>query len=176
MTEPALLVVDDEPDDLDQLQRTLGRRYGQEYLVICEDSAAAALDRLSQLAADGRPVAIVCAAAAMIDSGGGEFLALARRLHPAAKRVLTVPRGGSSAPSLRVPALLLQDPSVAQPVLRAMTLGVVDTCVTSWPARRMLPWIERAAIAGRMPKDAPSPTTSRLLDRKLIPGRARAST
>ncbi|HMG31868.1 MAG TPA: FAD-dependent oxidoreductase [Jiangellaceae bacterium] len=131
MTEPALLVLDDEPDDLDQLQRTLGRRYGQEYLVICEASAAAALDRLAQLAADGRPVAIVCAAAAMIDSGGGEFLAMARRLHPAAKRVLTVPRGGSSAPTLRVPALLLQDPSVAQPVLRAMTLGVVDTYLPS---------------------------------------------
>ncbi|HMG31871.1 MAG TPA: hypothetical protein VK585_17315 [Jiangellaceae bacterium] len=44
------------------------------------------------------------------------------------------------------------------------------------PARRMLLWIERAAIAGRMPKDVPSPTTSRLLDRQLIPGRMRAST
>jgi len=100
-------------------------------LVIGESSAAAALDRLAQLAADGRPVAIVCAPASMIDTHSAEFLAMAHRLNPAAKRVLIVPRGGPSAPSLRVPALLLQDRSVAQPVLRAMTLGVVDTYLPS---------------------------------------------
>jgi thioredoxin reductase (NADPH) len=131
MTEPALLVLDDEPDELDALRGTLHRRYGRDYLVICEGSAARASDRLAQLAADGRAVAIVRASAAMIDTGGGEVLAMAHRLYPVAKRVLVVPRGGSSAPSLRVPALLLQDQSVAQPVLRAITLGVVDTYLPS---------------------------------------------
>jgi transposase InsO family protein len=67
---------------------------------------------------------IVCAPAAMIDIASGEFFAMAHRLYPAAKRVLIVPRGGPAAPSLRVPAGLLQDQSVAQPVLRAMTLGL----------------------------------------------------
>ena len=52
---------------------------------------------------------------------------MAHRLNPDAKRVLMVPRGGPSAPSLRVPAVLLQDQAVAQPVLRAMALGSVDT-------------------------------------------------
>jgi hypothetical protein len=81
MTEPAMLVLDDVPEELDELRGAL-RRYGQEYVVICESSAAAASDRLARLAADGRPVAIVCAPAAMIDTGGGEFLAMAHRLNP----------------------------------------------------------------------------------------------
>jgi thioredoxin reductase (NADPH) len=131
MTEPALLVLDDDPDELDALQETLQRRYGQEYLVVCESSAAAAVDRLARLAAEGRPVAIVGVAASMIDTGGDEFLATVRRRYPNAKRVLVVPRGGPAAPSLRVPARLLQDPLAAQPVLRAVTLGVVDTYLPS---------------------------------------------
>jgi thioredoxin reductase (NADPH) len=126
-----MLVLDDEPAALDELRRTLDRRYGQEYLVVGEGSTTAGLDRLARLAADDRPVAIVCVPAAMLDTGGAEFLAMAHRLNPTAKRVLIVPRGGPSAPSLRVPALLLQDQSVAQPVLRAMTLGVVDTYLAS---------------------------------------------
>ena len=56
---------------------------------------------------------------------------MAHQLYPDAKRVLIVPRGGPSAPSLRVPAVLLQDQAVAQPVLRAMALGSVDTYLPS---------------------------------------------
>jgi hypothetical protein len=74
MNEPALLVLDDEPRELDELRGPLRRRYGQEYLVLCESSVASALDRLAELAADGRPVAMMGAPATMIDTGGGEFL------------------------------------------------------------------------------------------------------
>ena len=63
MTEPAMLVLDDVPAELDELRGALSRRYGQEYLVFCESAAAAASDRVARLAADGRPVAIVCAPA-----------------------------------------------------------------------------------------------------------------
>ena len=50
MTEPALLVLEDTADEGDCLRATLKRRYAQDYDVICEGSAAAALDRLTQLA------------------------------------------------------------------------------------------------------------------------------
>lgn len=43
-------------------------------------------------------------------------------------------------------------------------------------APRTLPWIERAAIAGRIPKHAHSPNTMRLLDRQLVASGTRAST
>ena len=131
MTQPALFVFDDQPDDSDSLRATLQRRYGQEYLVVCERLAATGSDRLAQLAAEGRPVVIVCVPAATLDGAGGELLIEAHRLYPAAKRVLIVPRGGPSAPSLRVPTVLVQDPSLAEPVLRAVTLGLVDTYVPS---------------------------------------------
>jgi hypothetical protein len=127
MPGPAMLILDDEALGLDELRSTLHRRYGQEYLVVCESSKAAALDPLDQCVEEGRPVAIVYAPAGMLETGGAEFLATAHRLDPTAKRVLIVPRVGSSAPSLRMPAVLLQDQSVAQPVLRAVTIGVVDT-------------------------------------------------
>jgi CheY-like chemotaxis protein len=84
MTEPAMLVLDDVPEELEELRGAL-RRYGLQYVVICESSTAAASDRLTRLAADARPVAIVCAPAAMIETGGGEFLAMAHQLYPAAK-------------------------------------------------------------------------------------------
>jgi thioredoxin reductase (NADPH) len=131
VTEPVLLVLDNDQTELDELRETLDRRYGNEYLVHCENSAATATDRLARLAADGRPVTIVFAPAGMIDGAGGEFLAMAHRLYPNAKRILVVPRGGPSVPSLRVPTALLQDQSVAQPVLRAMTVGLVDTYLPS---------------------------------------------
>ena len=131
MTEPVLLALEGEPAEADRLRATLHRRYSQEYLVVCDTSAEAALDRLARLAAEGRPVAVVFARVEKLDGEGGEFLARAHRLHPAAKRVLIVPRGGPSAPSLRVPAGLVRDRSLGEPVLRAVTFGVVDTFVPS---------------------------------------------
>ena len=71
MTEPVLLVLESDQTELDILRETL-RRYGNEYSVQCEISAAAASARLAQFAADGRLVAIVCAPAAMLDTTGGD--------------------------------------------------------------------------------------------------------
>jgi hypothetical protein len=39
MTDPALLVLDDEPDELEGLRKALHRRYGQEYRVVREAGA-----------------------------------------------------------------------------------------------------------------------------------------
>ena len=39
MTEPATLVLDDVPEELDELRAALRRRYGLEYVVICEAAA-----------------------------------------------------------------------------------------------------------------------------------------
>jgi hypothetical protein len=42
-------------------------------------------------------------------------------------------------------------------------------------APQPISWTERAAIAGRMPKPAKPPATSRLLDRQLVAGPTKAS-
>jgi DNA-binding NarL/FixJ family response regulator len=126
MNKPAIMVLDDKPDGLDALERALRHRYEHDYLIISHTSAAAALSHLTELVAAGRPVAVVLAASTLAATSGAEFLATVRAAQPTAKRVLIVPRGGTAAPSLRVPTPLLQDRSAAQPVLQAMALGAID--------------------------------------------------
>jgi thioredoxin reductase (NADPH) len=127
MTIPVLMVVDDDPESLRVLDGTLRRRYGPDYLIISDGSPAAALGRLRELRAAGREVALVLAAAAMTAAPAAEFLAQARSIQPAAKRVLVVPRGGPAAPSMGVPVPLVQDRQAATPVLRAIAHGMIDT-------------------------------------------------
>ena len=62
MTTPVLMVVDEDAGNLETLDGSLRRRYGQDYLIVSEASAAAALGRLAELRAAGRPVALVMAA------------------------------------------------------------------------------------------------------------------
>jgi thioredoxin reductase (NADPH) len=126
MTSPVLMVVDEDAGSLGMLDATLRRRYGHDYLVIGEPTPAAAIGRLRELRAAGRPVAVVMAASAMTAEPAAEFLAQARTIAPAAKRVLVVPRGGPAAPSLRVPVPLVADRQAAMPVLRALAHGMID--------------------------------------------------
>jgi thioredoxin reductase (NADPH) len=129
MTRPMMFVLNEAPAADDGLENTLRRRYSEEYEIVGATTAPAAVECLRRLRTASHPVAIVLTRAATADGVG--FLADVRRLHPTAKRVLVIPRGGPSAPRLQVPAALLQDRSEAEPVLRAMTLGVVDTYLPS---------------------------------------------
>jgi thioredoxin reductase (NADPH) len=136
MTEPVLLIVDDDRERLDALTAVLSRRYAHDYTVSAHTSAASALRRLADLRGSNVPVALIMAAASMTASDSSELLSRARGLYPTAKRVFIVPRGGPHAPSMRVPPRLLQDRSVAQPVLRAMALGAVDSYLSSPASHR----------------------------------------
>jgi thioredoxin reductase (NADPH) len=99
MNRPAMIVLDDHPHSLRVLEEALRRRYGQDYLIVSETSVAAALGSLAELQAIRRPVALTMAAAPIAVARDAEFLAQARGIQPAAKRVLVVPRGGPAAPS-----------------------------------------------------------------------------
>ena len=136
MTIPVLMVVDDDPDNLGVLDRTLRRRYGQDYLIVSEASSESALDRLRELRAARQEVAVVMVASAMTERPAAEFFALARGVVPAAKRVLVVPRGGPAAPSMRVPVPLVRDRQAATPVLRALAYGLIDTYIPAPGAER----------------------------------------
>src|SRR5215470_14763284 len=123
MTTPVLMVVDEDAGSLGTLDGTLRRRYGHDYRVISEASPATALGRLRELRAAGSPLAMVMAAVTMTAAPAAEFLAQARSIQPAAKRVLVVPRG-PAGPSMRVPVPLVRDRQAAMPVLRAMAYGM----------------------------------------------------
>src|SRR5215469_16637976 len=136
MTIPVLMVVDEDPDSLGVLDRTLRRRYGQDYLIVSEASSESALDRLRELRAASQEVAVVMVASAMTERPAAEFFELARGVVPAAKRVLVVPRGGPAAPSMRVPVPLVRDRHAATPVLRALAYGMIDTYIPAPGAER----------------------------------------
>jgi thioredoxin reductase (NADPH) len=118
VTRPALFVIDDEPRVMHTLRDDLGRRFGRDFRVIGESSAAAGLARLLEMAARREQVALLIADHRMAEMTGTDFLARAHDLHPLAKRVLLVER----------------DYSVHSPVVQAMTLGQADYHLTK-------PWI-----------------------------------
>jgi thioredoxin reductase (NADPH) len=127
MAEPVLMVVDGDRSSLQTVDDTLRRRYGQDYLIISEAEPQRALSRLRELRTAGQPAAVVMASSAITATDAVEFLAQARTIHPAARRVLIVPRGGPAAPNWRVPVPLVRDRQAAAPVLRAIARGMIDT-------------------------------------------------
>ena len=126
MTKPAIMVLHHQVDTLTAVEGELHKRYGHDYLIVSETSAAAALDRLEALRAADRPLAVLLVGCSMAEPEATELLARAHLLHPAARRAVLVPSGGANAPRLRVPVPLLRDRSAALPILRAMALGAVD--------------------------------------------------
>src|SRR5215218_8553102 len=111
MTQPVLVAVDDDGDVLAALQAALARRYGADYQVLAEGSAAAALQVLERLRDQDTPVAVIIADQWMPQLTGLDLLVQARQLHPSARRLLL---------------LGVWDRSANQPMSQAMTLGRLD--------------------------------------------------
>ena len=117
------MAVDDEVEHLDHVTRELSRRYGSDYLVVCERSPAEARRKLEVMRDDGDEVAIVLADHTMGQDGGAELLARVKDLHPGAKRGLLVEwRGWANR-------------ETAKKILNAMALGHIDYYV-------LKPWRE----------------------------------
>ena len=115
---PVLFVIDDDAGTARTLREDLARRFGQDFRVISETSAAAGLSALRGLAELHEPVALLIVDHDLSGMPGTDFLARAHELHPLAKRVLLVER----------------DYSVRSPIVEAMTLGQADYHITK-------PWI-----------------------------------
>jgi thioredoxin reductase (NADPH) len=114
MSRPVLFVIDDDAGVLHALRDDLGRRFGEDFRVIGESSAAAGLATLRGLADAGAPVALLIVDHDLSGMPGVDFLARAHDLHPLAKRVLLVER----------------DYSAQSPIVQAMTLGQADYHIT----------------------------------------------
>jgi thioredoxin reductase (NADPH) len=111
---PVLFVVDDEPDGLDRIGQELRRRYSNDYRILCERSAAKALQTLEAMRVAGEDVAVVLADQWIPEGSGSELLAQVREQHPHAKRALLIAWGAWG------------DRPTADAVLRAMALGHID--------------------------------------------------
>ncbi len=114
MGEPVLLAVDRDPDALARTEIELTRRYGQDYRVLTESTAPAALEVLETMRAENEPVALVLADQWLGEMTGADLLARARQLHPAAKRGLLIGWGDWAKPD------------TAEAISTAMTVGKID--------------------------------------------------
>src|SRR5215469_11297129 len=114
MAQPVLFVIDDDAGVVHALRDDLSRRFGRDFRIMGESSAAAGLSALRGLAELHDPVALLIVDYDMPDMPGVDFLARAHELHPLAKRVLLVER----------------DYSAGSPIVQAMTLGQADYHIT----------------------------------------------
>jgi thioredoxin reductase (NADPH) len=114
MGEPVLLAVDGDPDALARTEIELSRRYGQDYTVLTESTAAAGLAALERLREEGEPVALVLADQMLGDTPGADLLTHARELHPAVKRGLMIGWGDWA------------NAETSEAISTAMTLGKMD--------------------------------------------------
>jgi thioredoxin reductase (NADPH) len=96
-----IVLVDDDSAELAAMERALARRFGADYRVYAQVSAAAALDEMARLRAAGAPIALVIADHGMDEMNGRALLGRAHEIDPEAKRALLVAWGDrSSAPAI----------------------------------------------------------------------------
>ena len=88
MSEPVILVVDDDPQVLSAIRRDLRSRYRDDYRVLAANSGAAALDAVKELKARGDSLAMLISDQRMPSMLGVDVLAKARDIYPIARRVL----------------------------------------------------------------------------------------
>lgn len=111
---PVLFLIDDDLGVMQALRDDLSRRFGEDFRVMGESSAAAALRMLRRLSDERQQVALLVADHDMSEMPGTEFLRRAHEMHPLAKRVLLVER----------------DYSAHSPIVQAMMLGQADYHLT----------------------------------------------
>jgi thioredoxin reductase (NADPH) len=88
MSEPVILVVDDDPQVLAAVRRDLKSRYQAEYRVLAAGSGDAAVSTARELKARGDALALVISDQRMPGMCGVEVLTRCRQLYPIARRVL----------------------------------------------------------------------------------------
>jgi thioredoxin reductase (NADPH) len=143
MREPILFLVDDRPRVLEALAGDLEPRFGAHHRILLEQHPMAALERLEELARQGEEVALIVAGQHMAELPGVTLLSGAHELHPSAKRVLLVGRRAWTP---------------ANPAVRAMTLGQIDTYLFEpWlPVERFLYLPISQVLADWVPSRGPS--------------------
>src|SRR5690349_12475424 len=95
MAKPILVIVDENEDLLNQIQRALEQKYGGSYQVITASSGHEALMMLRRLRDEEERVAVIVADRELPDMDGADFLKRARAMFDDAKSVLLTRFGES---------------------------------------------------------------------------------
>ena len=159
---PVLVVVDDDPDLLRDVETELRKRYEPDYRVCALSSPDEALARLDECAAGGDDVALVLAGETLAGVPGTALLAEVRRTFPQAQRVLLIAWGH------------LGDPVIGEAIFEA--IGARAAWTTTWCARLRRPtssstWRSRA-FCSRGPRAGGCSRTGSRVVGKTWTGRA----
>ncbi len=161
---PVILVVDEDRESREVIQRDLTTRYGGDYEVLSADEPHDAIQLLDRLAADRRLVSVMIARLRMHKMDGIELLSHARSHHAGVMRVLTIDVGDRQAERLIVRALTLNhiDYYLGKPWAspEEELYPIVGEAVRVW-AKGHLPRFEKAKLIG----DPTSPLMRALLRR-----------
>ncbi|MFQ5794933.1 MAG: FAD-dependent oxidoreductase [Candidatus Bipolaricaulia bacterium] len=88
MAKPIILIVDDEPQVLNAVERDLRQHYRGDYRILKAGSGAEALEAVRQLKRRNASVALFLVDQRMPEMSGTEFLEEVRRLYPEARKAL----------------------------------------------------------------------------------------
>src|SRR5262245_25597154 len=88
VSEPVILVVDDDPQVLAAIRRDLRSRYREDYRVLSANSGEVALNAIKELKARGDALAMLISDQRMPSMLGVDVLAKSREIYPIARRVL----------------------------------------------------------------------------------------
>jgi thioredoxin reductase (NADPH) len=88
MATPAIIILDDEPQVLNAVERDLRQHYRREYRIVKSSNGQEALGALKKLKQRNDPVALFLVDQRMPNMSGTEFLTEAANLYPQAKKVL----------------------------------------------------------------------------------------
>src|SRR6266446_2265942 len=90
MIKPAIVIVDDIPQVLHQLESDLEKKYSGHFRIIEADSGQQALNQLKQMSLHNEPVALLLVDEQMPVMSGSVLLKEACELYPKAKRILLI--------------------------------------------------------------------------------------
>jgi thioredoxin reductase (NADPH) len=108
-----IVAIDNYPRSRALIQSILERRFGADYRIVVEETAAAGLDALGDLRDEGADVALVIAGSWLLDTNGIDLLAQVPSIHRDAQRALIVAWGDQTFNTL----------------VKAFALGQIDAFV-----------------------------------------------
>lgn len=90
MKQPAIVIVDDFPQTLQQLASDLERKYHDQFRILEANSGQQSLDQLKQMSLNNEQVALLLVDEQMPEMSGSQLLQETHSLYPQAKRVLLI--------------------------------------------------------------------------------------
>ena len=88
MTNPVILILDDEIQVLNAIERDLRQKYAKDYRIIKASSGKEALDTIEKLKQRNNPIALFLVDQRMPEMGGTEFLTKVKEIFPESKKAL----------------------------------------------------------------------------------------